>query len=217
MHLARTKYAIYWKTKFAKKFCHMQWFICNLQNMFSLITKVSKVDTDQNVCEVQSAISGPKCPKQQWRQFLSKENVSPGILYQEGSLRNVDSTFTFTISQVLGQDISFCLMTTILRNCQATQNTTYDPWFVIVRMKNSFSCLTFGLKILPIDFESLEKLVSGGIFSIRSFSDKTNYILPCQEKDRTPAHIWEVVFSFLVSLRSTSWMISSEVVKLFLR
>ena len=24
-------------------------------------------------------------------------------------------------------------------------------------MKNSFSCLTFGLKILPIDFESLEK------------------------------------------------------------
>ena len=111
------------------------------------------------------------------------------------------------------------LMTTILRNCQATQNTTYvryDPWFVIVRMKNSFSCLTFGLKILPIDFESLEKLVSGGIFSIRSFSDKTNYILPCQEKDRTPAHIWEVVFSFLVSLRTTSWMISSEVVKLFL-
>ena len=90
-------------------------------------------------------------------------------------------------------------------------------WFVIVRMKNSFSCLTFGLKILPIDFESLEKLVSGGIFSIRSFSDKTNYILPCQEKDRTPAHIWEVVFSFLVSLRTTSWMISSEVVKLFLR
>ena len=96
-------------------------------------------------------------------------------------------------------------------------NVRYDPWFVIVRMKNSFSCLTFGLKILPIDFESLEKLVSGGIFSIRSFSDKTNYILPCQEKDRTPAHIWEVVFSFLVSLRTTSWMISSEVVKLFLR
>ena len=61
----------------------MQWFIGNLQNTFSLITKVSKVDTDQNVWEVQSAISGPKCPKQQWRQFLSKENVSPGILYQE--------------------------------------------------------------------------------------------------------------------------------------
>ena len=70
----------------------MQWFIGNLQNTFSLITKVSKVDTDQNVWEVQSAISGPKCPKQQWRQFLSKENVSPGNLYQEGSLRNVDST-----------------------------------------------------------------------------------------------------------------------------
>ena len=100
----------------------MQWFIGNLQNTFSLITKVSKVDTDQNVWEVESAISGPKCPKQQWRQFLSKENVSPGILYQEGSLRNVDSTFTFTISQVLGQDISFCL-TTILRYCQPTQNT----------------------------------------------------------------------------------------------
>ena len=45
-----------------------------------------------------------------WCKF-HKENASPGILYHDGVLRNVeiwmnDSTFTFTISQVLGQDIS---------------------------------------------------------------------------------------------------------------
>ena len=178
----------------------MQWFICNLQNMFSLITKVSKVDTDQNVCEVQSAISGPKCPKQQWSQFLSKENVSPGILYQEGSLRNVDSTFTFTISQVLGQDIS--IHSPLLRKCNISAHN--------LKLYQSNNCCTCQDQLIhvhhfssshSIDFESFGDSVLGGIFSIISFSDKTDYLLPLSgQKTKRPADFSGAFCIFINSL-----------------
>ena len=119
------------------------------------------------------------------------ENASPGIFYQDEKCENVnDSTFTFTISQVLGQDISIHSppFIVILRKCNISAHN--------LNLYQSNNCCTCQDQLIHVhhfsshslDFESFGDSVLGGIFSIISFSDKTDYLLPLSgQKTKRPA------------------------------